>query len=145
MSDGFSWVSLKLIREKKVEYLSAIHSPNEAADVIKPMLEDCDREKFIALLLDTKNHVMAANTVSIGTVNASLVHPREIFKVALLCNASAVILAHNHPSGDPTPSPEDIDITNRLKKAGEILGIEVIDHIIIGDGTWTSFREKGLI
>jgi len=88
---------------------------------------------------------VAANTVSIGTVNASLVHPREIFKVALLCNASAVILAHNHPSGNPTPSHEDIDITNRLKKAGEILGIEVLDHIIIGDNTWTSFKEKGLI
>lgn len=142
---SFCWVSLKLVREKKTEYLSTIHSPIDAVIILQPMLEDCDREKFIALLLDTKNHVVAANTVSIGTVNASLVHPREIFKVALLCNASAVILAHNHPSGNPTPSHEDIDITNRLKKAGEILGIEVIDHIIIGDGTWTSFREKGLI
>ena len=142
---SFCWVSLKLVREKKTEYLSTIHSPIDAVIILQPMLEDCDREKFIALLLDTKNHVVAANTVSIGTVNASLVHPREIFKVALLCNASAVILAHNHPSGNPTPSSEDIDITNRLKKAGEILGIEVLDHIIIGDNTWTSFKEKGLI
>jgi len=142
---SFCWVSLKLVREKKTEYLSTIHSPIDAVIILQPMLEDCDREKFIALLLDTKNHVVAANTVSIGTVNASLVHPREIFKVALLCNASAVILAHNHPSGNPTPSHEDIDITNRLKKAGEILGIEVLDHIIIGDNTWTSFKEKGLI
>ena len=125
--------------------MSTVHSPIDAVIILQPMLEDCDREKFIALLLDTKNHVVAANTVSIGTVNASLVHPREIFKVALLCNASAVILAHNHPSGNPTPSHEDIDITNRLKKAGEILGIEVLDHIIIGDNTWTSFKEKGLI
>jgi len=142
---SFCWVSLKLVREKKTEYLSTVHSPIDAVIILQPMLEDCDREKFIALLLDTKNHVVAANTVSIGTVNASLVHPREIFKVALLCNASAVILAHNHPSGNPTPSHEDIDITNRLKKAGEILGIEVLDHIIIGDNTWTSFKEKGLI
>jgi len=142
---SFCWVSLKLVREKKTEYLSTIHSPIDAVIILQPMLEDCDREKFIALLLDIKNHVVAANTVSIGTVNASLVHPREIFKVALLCNASAVILAHNHPSGNPTPSHEDIDITNRLKKAGEILGIEVLDHIIIGDNTWTSFKEKGLI
>lgn len=142
---SFCWVSLKLVREKKTEYLSTVHSPIDAVSILQPMLEDCDREKFIALLLDTKNHVVAANTVSIGTVNASLVHPREIFKVALLCNASAVILAHNHPSGNPTPSHEDIDITNRLKKAGEILGIEVLDHIIIGDNTWTSFKEKGLI
>ncbi|HHV35909.1 MAG TPA: DNA repair protein RadC [Syntrophomonadaceae bacterium] len=145
VKDGFKWVSLRLVREKSVEYLSSVCTPEEAADILKPMLEDCDREKFIVLMLDTKNHAIAANTVSVGTVNSLLVHPREIYKAALLCNASAVILAHNHPSGDPTPSPEDIEITNRLNKAGEILGIEILDHIIIGDRTWISLKEKGLI
>lgn len=145
MSEGFNWVSLKLVREKKVEYLPTACTTDKAAEILKPMLENCDREKYIILMLDNKLHVVAANTVSIGTVNVTLAHPREVFKVALLCNASSIILAHNHPSGDPTPSQEDLESTKRLDEAGKLLGVKVIDHIIIGDKTWISFKAKGLI
>ncbi len=141
----FWWVSVKLVREKEVKYLATINCPKDAVNIVRPMLEDCDREKTVALMLDTKNHVVAANVVSVGVINASLIHPREVFKVALLCNASRVVIAHNHPSGDPTPSSEDMIITENLAKAGEILGVEVLDHIIIGNKAWLSMKERGAL
>lgn len=122
------------------------HTPEEVYAIAQEYFEGADREHFVVLLLNTKNKVLGINTVSIGTLNASLVHPREIFKPAILINAAAIILVHNHPSGDPTPSSEDMEITQRLCKAGEILGIEVLDHLIISDdGMFTSFRERGLV
>jgi DNA repair protein RadC len=104
-----------------------------------------DREHFRALLLNTKNEVIAREIVSIGTLNSSTVHPRELFKNAIRRNAAAVILLHNHPSGDPTPSQEDLDVTRRLWEAGRIIGIEVLDHLIIGDNKYVSFKAEGLI
>lgn len=103
------------------------------------------KEMFLTLHLDGKNRIIAMDMVSVGSLNQSIVHPREVFKTACLSNAASVILAHNHPTGDPTPSSEDITITRRLKEAGEIMGIKVLDHIIVGDGEYLSFVERGLL
>lgn len=123
-----------------------IASPEDAAGILREYLEDVDREHFVVLILNTRNEPNSISTVSLGTLNSSLVHPREVFKVALLANGTAVILAHNHPSGDPSPSKEDIDITSKLAEAGGILGIPVLDHIVIGvKGKFVSFKQKGLL
>ena len=96
-------------------------------------------------MLDGKNRIVSCNTVSVGSINQSIVHPREVFKSAILANSTAVLLAHNHPTGDPVPSPEDIQITRRLKEAGDVLGIKVLDHIIVGEDCYLSFVERGLL
>ncbi len=111
--------------------------------VLAPEFEGFDREKFIVLLLDAKHRVIGVNTVSIGSLTASIVHPREVFKPAIAGNAAAIILAHNHPSGDPAPSSEDTGLTQRLREAGELLGIRVLDHVILGDGKHYSFVDAG--
>lgn len=121
-----------------------IDEPSAAAAVFKQFLEDQDREHFAALLLDRRGKIIGYHTVSIGSLSSSVVHPRETFKMAILASASSIILGHNHPSGDVTPSQEDIGVTNRLIEAGKILGIEVLDHVIIGDGHF-SFKEKGMM
>lgn len=122
-----------------------ISNPAEAHEVAQSYLAGLDREHFAVILLNTKNRVIGINTVSVGTLNSSLVHPREVFKPAIVGNAAMVILAHNHPSGDPTPSREDVEVTRRLVEAGKILGIEVLDHIIIGEENYYSLKEKGLM
>ncbi len=105
----------------------------------------CDyrKEVFLALLLDTKNRLIREVQISEGSLNASIVHPREVFSPALKESAAAVLFVHNHPSGDPTPSREDIEITSRLKQAGDLLGIRVLDHIIIGNGAYISLADRG--
>ncbi|MNV44920.1 hypothetical protein D3C71_1366980 [compost metagenome] len=95
------------------------------------------------MFLNTKNHVIGQETLSMGSLNASIVHPREVFRAAIKCSSASIICAHNHPSGDPTPSPEDISLTSRLLQAGEIVGIDVLDHLIIGDSSFVSLKEKG--
>src|SRR5690606_21932561 len=105
--------------------------------------EEADREHFLVVCLDVKNRPTSINVCHVGSLNASLAHPREVLKTAVLSNAASVLVAHNHPSGDPTPSPEDIEVTKRLAQAGEILGIEVLDHLIVGDGEFVSLKEKG--
>jgi DNA repair protein RadC len=107
------------------------------------MLQDEPSEVFAILCVTTKYRVIAYHEVSRGTLDATLVHPREVFKVALLANAAAIILTHNHPSGDPSPSPDDVQLTRRLVDAGALLGVDVLDHIIIGDGRYHSFKEAG--
>ncbi|MCK4429179.1 MAG: DNA repair protein RadC [Candidatus Aenigmarchaeota archaeon] len=102
-----------------------------------------DKEQFMILLLDSKNRIIKDETVSIGTLNASIIHPREVFKSAIKESANTIILIHNHPSGDPTPSIEDEKITKILFEAGELLDIKVLDHVIIGDGKYHSFKESG--
>lgn len=140
-------VTVKLVREASVLYKDrTINSPADSANLLEPFLKDEDRECFLVICLDTKNQPTAIHTVSIGTLNSSLVHPREVFKVALLANSNTVILAHNHPSGDPMPSREDREVTSRLVEAGKVLGIEVLDHIIIGSHSkYVSFKEKGIL
>ena len=99
----------------------------------------------MVLLLSTKHHVLAMPVISVGTLNASLVHPRELFREAINYSAASVILVHNHPSGDPSPSQEDITLTRKLVQAGDLLDISVLDHIIIGDNRYVSLKEKGII
>lgn len=137
-------VSLKLIKENSVLYeIRTIRSPYDAYKLIKNFLIDSDREKFVVACLDTKNQPVNISVVSIGSVNSAIVHPREVFKVAMLSNASKIICFHNHPSGNLKCSKEDENITNRLKECGEILGIELVDHIIVGDNdTYFSFKEN---
>jgi DNA repair protein RadC len=120
-----------------------INNNNLAAEVLQEYLKGADRENFVVLLLNTKNKVVGINTVSIGSLDSSLVHPREVFKPAVLASAAGIILGHNHPSGDPEPSKEDLEITIRLLEAGQILGIYVRDHIIIGDNCHVSLRGRG--
>jgi DNA repair protein RadC len=121
-----------------------IRSPRDVYDLLGPSLRDEGREHFIALLLDTKNGVLRQKTVSVGDLSSAVVHPREVFLEAVRHSAASMIVAHNHPSGDPTPSSEDIAVTRRLQEAGELLGIAILDHIIIGDGRFISLKEQGL-
>lgn len=122
-----------------------INCPQDVAHIVMEEMRLLDREHFRVLSLSTKNHVLGISKVSIGSLNSSLVHPRECFKEAIRRNSHSIILVHNHPSGDPTPSPQDIEVTNRLVDGGKILGIEVLDHVIIGDKRFTSLKEQGKI
>lgn len=139
-------VSLKLVKESSLLYKErSVRSPEDGYRLLKLFLEDKDREHFIVASLDTKNQPVSINVCHVGSLNASLVHPREVMKSAILSNAASIIVGHNHPSGQPEPSKEDIDVTKRLVEAGKIIGIDVIDHIIVGDETYTSLKEKGYI
>jgi DNA repair protein RadC len=117
----------------------------DVAEYFQPRLRDIKKEEFRCVLLDTKNRVIREETVSTGSLTASLVHPRETFKTAVRESAAAVIFVHNHPSGDIKPSQEDILLTRRLVQSGDVLGIKVLDHIIVGDGGHFSFRDNGLM
>ena len=123
----------------------AVHSPLDVVSLVMEEMRFLDREHFRAISLNTKNQVLSVDTVSVGSLNTSVVHPREVFKRAIALSAAAVILVHNHPSGDPSPSREDLQVTRRLVEAGNLLGISVLDHVVIGDGRYVSFREKGLM
>lgn len=118
-----------------------ISSPKDVADFMMGKMEHLTQEKFIALFLNSKNVIIKQKTIFIGTLNSSIVHPREIFSEAVKCASNAIIVLHNHPSGDVTPSTEDIKTTERLKKCGQVLGIDLLDHIIIGDHTYLSMVE----
>lgn len=120
-----------------------LSTPAASAAALAALLQDEPGEVFAILCLSTKHRVIAYHEVSRGTLDATLVHPREVFKAALLSNAASIILTHNHPSGDPTPSPDDHQLTRRLVDAGRLIGVEVLDHIIVGDGRYFSFREGG--
>ncbi len=123
----------------------AISSAKDVADLLMPAMRYLEKEEFRTIFLDTRNRVIDNATISVGTLNSSIVHPREVFRAAIRVGSAGVILAHNHPSGDPAPSPEDIAITKRLVRAGALIGIEVLDHIIIGDNLYVSFKEKGFM
>jgi len=122
-----------------------VRTPEEVLRLVRPLVRDADREHFYCVHLSARNTVLEVTLVSVGTVNASLVHPREVFKRAIALSAASIILAHNHPSNDPSPSADDLDITSRLTKAGELLGIEVLDHVIVAEGSYTSFRQERLL
>ncbi|HHY27676.1 MAG TPA: DNA repair protein RadC [Desulfitobacterium dehalogenans] len=122
-----------------------INSPQDIAYLVMEEMRYLDREHFRVVSLSTKNHVLGISSISVGSLNSSLVHPRECFKEAIRRNSNAIILLHNHPSGDPTPSREDIDVTRRLSDGGQILGIEVLDHVIIGDNRYISLKERGIL
>jgi DNA repair protein RadC len=139
-------VTIKMIRKGSILYdVRKIGGPSDAAILGRRFLEDADREQLIVCCLDTKNQPLSVSVASIGSLNSSIVHPREVFKTAILSNSASIIIIHNHPSGDPDPSNEDVNISKRLKECGKIMGIEVLDHIIIGtSGKYCSLKEKGL-
>lgn len=122
-----------------------VNSPEDVYRRLYPGMRESRKEIFVELCLDTKNQIIKEDTVSIGSLNANIVHPREVFRTALLESAAHIIVAHNHPSGDPTPSREDAEITKKLLEAGRIIGIDLLDHVIIGDGRHFSMKEAGHI
>jgi DNA repair protein RadC len=139
-------VTLKLVKENSFLYPDRnVRSPEDAYKLLKQFLVEVDREYFIVVCFDTKNQPTAINVCHIGSLNASIVHPREVLKQAILSNSASVIVAHNHPSNDPTPSREDIEVTRRLVEAGKIIGIDVLDHLIVCADKFISLKEKGHI
>lgn len=150
-----SMLNLKVVRERSVSYIGydddfkkPIQGPESVLNIAINALaiHEQDIESFYIYTLDTKNKITGIFEVSRGSLNASIVHPREVFKRAILHNANSIILLHNHPSGDAKPSNEDLNITKRLQEAGDLLGIKILDHIIIGDeNNYISFKEKKLI
>lgn len=140
--------TLELVRESSYLYeKKTIRSPQDAYDIATDVLDLMKRpeEELWVLSLNTKNDVTGMFMVSRGSLNSSIVHPREVFKGALLNNAASIIAVHQHPSGNSTPSREDIEVTKRLAEAGKILGIELLDHIVIGEGEYVSLKEKGYV
>ncbi len=143
--DTFRW---ELVRDRPLfTRVAQCRQPTDAVRLAYDVIGTRDREHFIAILLNTRNKVITIDTVSIGTLNGSLVHPREVFRLAIVKGAAGIITAHNHPSGDATPSREDLDLVQRLTEAGKVLGIGQLDHVIVTPepGCWTSFKEKGLL
>lgn len=122
-----------------------IRSPDDAAALLAPQMANLDREHFRAILLNTKHEVLAVLEVAVGSLDSAPIHPREVFKEAVRRSAAAVIVAHNHPSGNPEPSGDDLAITDRLRAAGQIVGIDVLDHLIIGHGRFVSLRDRGVL
>jgi DNA repair protein RadC len=135
-----------MTKEKNVYYENkTIRSPKDSADILREFIGNADREVFAVACLNTKNQISNLHIAHIGSLNESVVHPREVFKTAILSNASSIIVCHNHPSGNPQPSPEDIVVTAQLAQAGEILGIQLLDHIILGEDSHISLAECGVV
>lgn len=122
----------------------AVTSPEEAAAVLVPLLDGADREHCVAALLDTKHRLLDTAVVSIGSIDHTFMAPREVYRDALVANASAVVLAHNHPSGDPEPSRDDEAVTRRLATAGELVGIDLLDHLVVAADRWVSLARRGM-
>jgi len=121
-----------------------VKTPEDVASLVRSRLKGKKKEYFLALLLDSRNQLIKVSEISVGSLDTSIVHPREVFKEAISASAASVIFVHNHPSGDPEVSEDDIKLTKRLAEAGEIVGIDVLDHIIIGDKEYLSLKSKGL-
>lgn len=136
------FVRVKLVKEQEFPYAGALDSPESIAEAFGNLLGEADREMFLTLSLDVRRHPLNATVASIGLLNCSLANGRELFKSAILSNAANLVLLHNHPSGNVTPSKEDDTVTKRMLQAGEILGIPVLDHIILGGGTRTFYSYK---
>lgn len=133
------------IQRYKPEECYIIKSPEDGADYVMEEMRNLNQEHLVVLFLNTKNQIIHRQTIFIGSLNASIVHPREIFREAVKRSAASIICAHNHPSGDPSPSQEDIHVTRRLVEAGKIMGIELLDHLVIGNNSFTSLKEKGYL
>ncbi len=137
--------SVKLVREGSVDLPSLqVNNPQQIADLLMRLLGDAPQEHFLVCSLDRHNHMIGVQTVSMGSVAATQVRIVEVFRSAILCNACAIIVAHNHPSGDCTPSPEDIAVTREIVQAGKLLDVQVIDHLVIGYKQFASLKERGL-
>lgn len=139
-------VTIQMVKEASLRYqYRKITNPDDVRPLVLQMIGSKDREHFGVICLDTKNQPTNIMTVSIGTLNSSVVHPREVFKSAILSNSASVILFHNHPSGNPEPSGTDLEITKRLVEAGSIMGISVIDHVIVADDQFLSMKERMML
>ncbi|NNG27055.1 MAG: DNA repair protein RadC [Ignavibacteriaceae bacterium] len=138
-------ISRRVLSQSKWSYETKITSPEDIANLLIPILRDELKEKFIVVCLNSANKIIKQETISTGSLNSSIVHPREVFKVAIECSSASIILIHNHPSGNPEPSNEDIAITKKIVEAGKIIDIQVFDHLIIAGGGFTSFVERRLI
>lgn len=138
-------LSRRILYQSKWFSNKRINSPQEVAEIFIPLLRDETKEKFIVVCLSSANKIIKYETISVGNLNSSVVHPREIFKVAIDCLSASIIIIHNHPSGNPDPSNEDIAITKKIVEAGKIMDIPVFDHLIIAGETYTSFVEKRII
>ena len=144
MTDEESGYTVSTVRRRRRKAVPVpLRKPQAVYDLVAPLVRDLDREHFYGIYLNTRNSVLAVELVSVGSLNASIVHPREVFSRAVQLSAAALILAHNHPSGETDPSQDDLAITKRLSEAGRILGIEVLDHVIVANGSWTSLKEEG--
>lgn len=132
MSKLETW-SVRLVRETVDVPQPTIHDAATVAELWRELYGDLPHEQFVAFMLSTRHRIIGVHVITMGILDASLVHPREVFRAAILANASRIIIAHNHPSGDPTPSREDYRVTEQLQKAGEVLGIPLLDHVVIGD------------
>jgi len=147
--DNANWKD-NCIREVRINYLlsdqprTKVSGPNDIAEFVRTVMVDNSREQFIAMYFDAAHCIAAYSIITIGTANQSLIHPREVFQRAILVGATAFAVAHNHPSGSTSPSKEDINVTKRLREAGLLLGIEMLDHVIVTDKTHVSFREDVL-
>ena len=138
--------AVRLVEVRKVEVITvpvvggrSILKPEDAVSVLQALILEKDREHFVVLHLSTRHRVVSVEIATVGTLSASLVHPREVFKGAFLANAGGIICGHNHPSGDPSPSPEDLALYDRLKKSGELLGVPLLDFIIVAEsGSWSA-------
>ena len=135
----------KRLARKQSNDRYVIRSPEDAAAYLMPDMSSLTQEHFVALFLNVKNEVLHKSTIFIGSLNSSIVHPREVFREAVKRSAASIICAHNHPSGNPAPSPEDIEVTKRLAEAGRIVGIDLLDHLIIGDHQFLSLKEGDFI
>lgn len=135
----------KRMNEYKPDEKYTIRSPEDGADFVMEEMRSLRQEHFVAIFLNTKNQIIHRQTIFIGSLNASIVHPREVFREAVKRSAASIIVAHNHPSGDPTPSQEDIHVTRRLAESGKVVGIELLDHLIIGNRKFVSLKEKGYL
>jgi len=122
-----------------------LRQSRDVADLMGPLAANLDREHFWLLALDGKNRVTALHVVSVGSLTAALVHPREVFVAAILAKAASIVLVHNHPSGDPSPSAEDLALTKRLCEVGDLVGIKVLDHLVLGEDSFRSFADEGLL
>lgn len=139
-------VSVRLVKEASLMYKRRfVGSPDHAYEIFKDFLEDLDREVFVVLTLDTKNRPLAVNVAHVGNLNSSIVSPACVLRVAILSSAHSIMVAHNHPSGDTTPSEADISVTKRLEEAADLMGIQLLDHLIIGDDGYESLRERGVL
>ena len=132
-----------LVRDAGVRYSEALTTSAQVYRLFSEEAAAWDRERFLVCALDGKNRLLGVETISVGTLTASLVHPREVMKALLLANAAAFVLAHNHPSGDPTPSAEDLAITQRLKQVADLFGMRLLDHVILGHGRYCSMADEG--
>lgn len=146
--DGCPWCvseRRRAFRPAGVAERVSVTSPEQAATVVLAHLDGADRERCVAGLLDTKHRLLDVVTVSVGSVDHTFMAPREVFRDALLANASALVLAHNHPSGDPEPSRDDEVLTRRLSQAGQLIGVELLDHLVVGGTRWVSLARRGLL